>query len=151
MSDKANPLEFPISVVLVDDDEEFLKASRKNLEKEGFRVHTANNGTDGLDIVQQWRIDVAVVDLKMPCMDGMEFLKAIKKIQPLIEVILLTGYASVETAVEGIRLGAFDYLVKPQSRMELYNKINDAGKRKRRLQSELVEEEIKKMIRRSPT
>lgn len=144
-------VEYPISVVLVDDDLEFLEASRMNLEKEGFRVHVASNGIEGLDIVQQWRIDVAVVDLKMPCMDGMEFLVKIKRIQPLIEVILLTGFASVQTAVQGIRQGAYDYLVKPQSRKELCEKIRLAGQRKQKLQEELVEEEIKEIIRRSPS
>lgn len=143
--------EYPISVVLVDDDVEFLEASRKNLEKEGFRVHTAKTGKEGLDIIHQWRIDVAIVDMKMPCMSGMEFLKKIKKVQPLIEVILLTGYASVQTAVQGIRLGAYDYLVKPQNRRDLIEKILQAGLRKRKLQKELVEEEINEIIRRNPT
>lgn len=151
MKENQESVEFPISVVLVDDDLEFLESSRMKLEKENFRVFIANNGSEGLKVIQQWRIDVAVVDLRMPCMDGMEFLMKIKKIQPLIEVIVLTGFASVQTAVQGIRQGAFDYLVKPQSSKELCKKIHKAGKRKRKLQEELVQDEIKEIIRHNPT
>ena len=151
MKENQESFEYPISVVLVDDDLDFLEASRLNLEREGFRVHVANNGSEGLDIVQQWRIDVAVVDLIMSSMDGMELLMKIKKIQPLIEVILLTGFASVQTAMQGIRQGAFDYLEKPQNRKELCEKIRLAVQRKRKLQEELVQDEIKEIIRHNPT
>ena len=88
------------------------------------------NGYKAIEEVRVSPIDVAVVDVKMPGMDGLETLKQIKQINPLIEVIMLTGHASVESGIEGMRLGAFDYLMKPCDINELIMKIEDAYQRK---------------------
>jgi DNA-binding NtrC family response regulator len=88
------------------------------------------DGYMAVEVVRTKSIDVAVVDVKMPGMDGLEALKQIKLINPLIEVIMLTGHASVESGIEGMRLGAFDYLMKPCDINELILKIEDAYQRK---------------------
>ena len=119
-----------IRLLLADDEEDFRTTLASRLRKRRLEVMAVEDGYKAVEIVRSNPIDVAVVDVKMPGMDGLETLKQIKQINPLIEVILLTGHASVESGIEGMRLGAFDYLMKPCDINELMLKIEDAYQRK---------------------
>ena len=118
------------NVLLVDDELEFLETLVKRLTKRGLNISTAKSGEEALKIIRGKGIDVAVLDVRMPGMDGIQTLREIKKIDPLMEVIMLTGHASVEVAIEGMELGAFDYLMKPADIDELFYKLQDAFKKK---------------------
>jgi DNA-binding NtrC family response regulator len=117
-------------VLLVDDETEFLETLVKRLKKRKLDVTSAESGKDALRVLQETAIDVVVLDVRMPDMDGLETLREIKKIRPSVEVIMLTGHANVEVAMEGMELGAFDYLMKPMDIDELLYKLQDAYKRK---------------------
>ncbi len=119
-----------IRVLLIDDEEAFLKSMGRLLRRRGIVVYQAKDGTEGLQLIENTEVDVAVVDLKMPGLTGMEVLKRIKKKKPDVEVIILTGHATVESGVEGMKQGATDYLFKPQDPEALIRKIRfAAGKR----------------------
>jgi DNA-binding NtrC family response regulator len=119
-----------ISVLLVDDEREFLDVLTKRLRKRKLKLAVANSGAEAIRTVQQTPIDVVVLDMKMPHMDGLQTLREIKKISPAVEVVMLTGHANVEAAVAGMELGAFDYLMKPVDIDELLYKLQDAFKKK---------------------
>lgn len=116
------------SVLLVDDEQEFVEAVAKRLRKRNLEVTAVTNGTAAVEYVKTNDVDVVVLDVKMPGMDGIATLKEIKKIRPTLEVIMLTGHANVEVALEGMELGAFDYLMKPMDIDELVYKLEDAYK-----------------------
>lgn len=121
-----------IKVLVIDDEEAFLQTLRKRLDKRGIEVFTATSGPEGLDILRQQRdIDVIILDVRMPFMDGLQTLEFIKKDFPGSEVIFLTGHATIESAVEGMKRGAFDYLMKPCFIDELLQKIYQAVEKKR--------------------
>ncbi len=102
------------SIMLVDDEVTFVKTMAKRLETRNIEVITAFSGEECLEKLNtNSEIDVIVLDIKMPGMDGIETLRNIKKRAPLIEVLMLTGHASVEFAVDGMKLGAYDFLMKP--------------------------------------
>ena len=113
-------------VMLVDDEERFLATTSKLLTRKGYEVITAASGAEALRRLAECTVHVVVLDVKMPGMDGIAALKGIKKISADVEVILLTGHATVESAVEGLNAGASDYLVKPCNLDELIEKINRA-------------------------
>ncbi len=117
-------------VLLVDDETEFLETLVKRLKKRKLDVTSAESGKEALQVLRENPIDVVVLDVRMPDMDGLETLKEIKRIRPSVEVIMLTGHANVEVAMEGMELGAFDYLMKPMDIDELLYKLQDAYKRK---------------------
>ncbi|MEW6184705.1 MAG: response regulator [Thermodesulfobacteriota bacterium] len=119
-----------IRLLLVDDEEDFRTTLANRLKKRKLSVQAAADGYQAIEIVRALPIDVAIVDVKMPGMDGLETLKQIKQINALVEVIMLTGHASVESGIEGMRLGAFDYLMKPCDIDELVLKIEDAYQQK---------------------
>ncbi|OPX34485.1 MAG: two-component system response regulator, partial [Desulfobacteraceae bacterium 4484_190.2] len=101
-------------VMLVDDEVPFVETMKKRLEKRSLNIITAFSGEEALDILGLNRdTDVVILDVKMPGMDGIETLRQIKAKFPLIEVIMLTGHGTIESAVKGMKLGAFDYLMKP--------------------------------------
>ncbi len=118
-------------VLLIDDEEAFLSSMRKVLARRGFDVLTAGNGEAGLALLEAHDVDVAIVDLKMPGLNGLEVLKRIKAIKPSVEVILLTGHGDVASAIQGMPHGAFDYLLKPYDPDELTLRIEVAAVRKR--------------------
>jgi len=128
------------NVLLVDDELEFLATLVKRLTKRGLNISTAKNGEDALKIIGGKMIDVVVLDVRMPGIGGIQTLREIKKKDPLMEVIMLTGHASVEVAIEGMELGAFDYLMKPADIDELFYKLQDAFKKKT-----IQREKIKKL------
>jgi two-component system OmpR family response regulator len=119
-----------IRILLVDDEEDFRTTLGRRLKKRKLEVTDVEDGYKAVEAVRSKAIDVAVVDVKMAGMDGLETLKQIKQIDPRIEVIMLTGHASVESGIEGMRLGAFDYLMKPCDINELILKIEEAYQRK---------------------
>ena len=115
------------STLLVDDEVSFLKTLSKRLAKRDVETMLASSGEACLETLKKNpNIDVVVLDVKMPGMDGLETLKRIKKDHPLIEVIMLTGHATVESGIKGMKLGANDFLLKPCDIEELINKIKEA-------------------------
>jgi DNA-binding NtrC family response regulator len=123
---RTEKMERVIRVLLVDDEERFAQTLSKRLTERGLSVLTASRGREALELMEDHVFDVVVLDVKMPGMDGVETLREAKKVQPLTEVILLTGHASVDSAIEGMRLGAFEYLMKPCEIEELMAKIEEA-------------------------
>jgi len=117
-------------VLLVDDEEEFLETLVKRLKKRNLDVLSASSGREAVRVLAESPVDVVVLDVKMPDMDGIQTLKEIKKILPTVEVLMLTGHANVEVAIQGLELGAFDYLMKPMDIDELLYKLQDAYKKK---------------------
>lgn len=129
-----------ISVLLVDDEEAFVQTLAKRLTLRRFNVYTATRKNRVYETLSENLIDVVLLDVRMPDLDGIEATKDIKAAYPLIEVILLTGHASMEASLEGMKLGAFDYLLKPVNIDELVYKIEDAHRKK-----ELQEEKIRRL------
>ncbi len=132
------------NVLIVDDEDEFRELTIKRLTKKGLNVEGAESGKKALEILKTGRIDVVVLDVKMPGMDGIETLHHIRNLQPLVEVLLLTGHASVESGIEGMKLGAFDYLMKPIELEPLLEKLNDAYEKKRLHEEKIEQAMIKK-------
>ena len=129
-----------INVLLVDDEIDFLSTMAKRLAKRGVNPLKAETGETALNIVREKSIDVVVLDVRMPGMDGVETLREIKRLNPLVEVIMLTGHACVEVAIQGMEMGAFDYLMKPTDIDDLCYKLEDAFRKK-----SLQEQKIKHM------
>ena len=118
-------------VLLVDDEDVFRDATARQLSVRGFIVQTADSGESALEQVRNDPPEVVVLDQQMPGMHGSETFVEIKKINPLIEVIMLTGNTSVDNAIELMQLGTFDYLMKPINIDDLLYKIEDAHTRKK--------------------
>jgi DNA-binding NtrC family response regulator len=118
------------NVLLVDDEVEFLETLVKRLKKRNLNPLGVTSGEEALRVLSETPVDVVVLDVKMPGMDGIDALRAIKSAYPLVEVIMLTGHANLEVAVAGMELGAFDYLMKPMDIDELLYKLQDAYKKK---------------------
>ena len=118
------------TALIVDDEIEFLETLVKRLKKRSLQVAGVGSGEDALVRLREAPADIVVLDVKMPGMSGLETLREIKKDYPRTEVIMLTGHASTEVAIEGMELGAFDYLMKPIDIDELIYKMQDAFKRK---------------------
>ena len=136
------------TVLVVDDEEDFLETIVKRLQKRNIDTHGAKSGEEALEIINKIPVDVVILDIKMPGgMDGIETLREIKQVQPLTEVILLTGHASVETSIEGLKLGAFDYLLKPVKLEELLPKLHQAFEKKdthdQKIRSAKIKEALK--------
>jgi DNA-binding NtrC family response regulator len=119
-------MERNFSVLLVDDEEDFRSTLIKRLAKRKIDIAGASGGEEALAMMRENPRDIVVLDVKMPGMDGIETLTAIKKQHPLTEVIMLTGHANIEAALEGMEFGAFDYLMKPTDIDDLLFKLEDA-------------------------
>jgi DNA-binding NtrC family response regulator len=117
-------------VLFVDDETDFRETLIKRMQKRGVAAFGVPSGGEALSWLQQQAADIVVLDVRMPGMDGIQTLRAIKRDHPLLEVILLTGHASLEIAREGMQLGAFDYLMKPIDIDELLYKLEDAYQKK---------------------
>ncbi|MEJ2639731.1 MAG: response regulator [Desulfosarcinaceae bacterium] len=115
-----------IKILLVDDEVKFLQAVSDRLTMKGFEVTTAANGEDAIQAAKQGGFDVAVLDLQMPGMDGTQVLKILKERHKFIEIIMLTGHATVDSAVECTKLGAFKYLEKPYEFDRLVEALKEA-------------------------
>ena len=119
-----------MQVLLVDDEEHFLGVISKRLRRRGMEVTLARSGQEALDALVDVPVDVVVLDLKMPGMDGLQTLRQIKGSHPMVEVVMLTGHACMDSAIEFMEFGAFDYLMKPLDVESLLLKIEDAFKKK---------------------
>jgi len=129
-------------VLLVDDEKSFVDVLQKRLNARGLKVDTSNSGEDAISKAQSQTFDVIVLDLAMPGMDGVETLKRLRKNDPDLQIILLTGHGSIEKAVEATKLGAMDFLQKPAKLPELLELIREAGARK----AVLVEQRASKQV-----
>ncbi|MFH1596594.1 MAG: response regulator [Pseudomonadota bacterium] len=117
-------------VLIVDDEEDFLETIVKRLQARSIEVIGAESGYQALELINDGNFDVVILDVKMPGLDGIETLREMKKKKPLVEVIMLTGHASVESGIQGMQLGAFDYVMKPVALDELLEKMRQAYERK---------------------
>ena len=117
-----------MKLLLVDDEEAYVNILANRMAKRGFDVTKAMSGTAGIEALRKEEFDVAVLDLKMEDMDGIEVLKIFKKMAPNMEVIMLTGHGSEQAAREGVEFGAFDYLTKPCELEDLIAKIKEAAR-----------------------
>ena len=135
-------------VLVVDDEKDFLEATVKRLGKRDIVATGVLSGEEALKIMKEKLFDVVILDIKMPGgMDGIEALREMKKIRPLTEVILLTGHASVETSIEGMKIGAFDYLLKPVKLEDLMTKLAQAFEKKDLHNQKIRKAKIKELLR----
>lgn len=130
-----------IRVLIVEDEHQLVEAFRRKLFKEGMEVFTALNGRDAVSIMKQEALDVGLFDIKLPDADGVELLGMLKEMQPTSEVIILTGYATVDTAIRSMKLGAYDYLTKPCKLSELHSVILKAYEKKQLQEKNIVLEQ----------
>jgi len=130
-----------IRVLIVDDEYQLLEVFKKKLSKEGMDVFTASNGREAITIIKQETLDIGLFDIKLPDTDGVELLEKLRELQPTAEVIMLTGYASVDTAIRSMKLGAYDYLTKPVKLSELHTVILKAYEKKQLKDKTIVLEE----------
>jgi len=135
-----------IDVLLGDDEREFVDVLAERLETRDFVVQKAFSGDEALQLMSEKAVDVVVLDVLMPGKDGVETLHELKKLKPIVEVIMLTGHGSVETAVEGMKRGAFDYLIKPTETRDLVEKIVRAYKRKVEQEERIRQAEIDRIL-----
>lgn len=137
------------NVLLVDDEVPFVEAMARRLKKRDVNIATSFSGSEALDVLREdSSIEVVILDVKMPGMDGIETLAEIRKRFPLQEVIMLTGHATVETGIEGMKLGAFDYLMKPCDMDVLMEKVKEASAKKRRHEEKIIEARMKEITSR---
>ncbi len=117
-------------VLVIDDEIDFVETMVKRLKDRGLDADAATGGQEGLELIEKNPPDVVVLDVRMPKMSGIEVLKEIKKKKPLIEVIMLTGHGSMEAGIQGLQLGAYNYVMKPVPFNELLSLIIQAYERK---------------------
>jgi DNA-binding NtrC family response regulator len=137
----------PDKILLVDDDVDFLETLATRLRKRGLFVETASSGEESLEKAKKTVFHVVIVDLAMPGMDGIETLKELQKRCPGIQVMLLTGQATIQAAVEATRLGAVDVLEKPTDAVTLFEKISAARKKHIAISANTSEDEIDGLLR----
>ena len=141
--------ETPVEVLIVDDEEAFAEMLVESLKQIKTNASAAHSGKACIEKLEQDHMDVVILDIKMPGMDGIETLKAIKKKFPLVEVIMLTGHGAIGTAVEGMKLGAFDYVLKPADFDDLVEKVKAAGKRKDEHEERIRKAEARALLKES--
>ncbi|MBN2328495.1 MAG: response regulator [Candidatus Omnitrophica bacterium] len=133
-----------IRILIVDDEVKFLDSIARRLEMRDFDVSKASNGEDALKLVRQKTFDLALLDLKMPGIDGQQVLRKLKSDHPYIEVIILTGHGSIDSAVECTKLGAIGYLPKPYELDPLIQKLKEAYKER---VTKIFEKDVDRMER----
>ena len=133
-------------ILLVDDEVVFTQNMSKLLANRGYRVTAVNSGDNAIKALEKEKFDVVVLDLKMPGMDGITTLKEIKKLDLFTETLILTGHGSIDTALEAIKLGAYDYLTKPCEIDELVAKIEGAWGKKDSGEKKDMEEKLQKLV-----
>ena len=134
-------------VMLVDDEAPFVETMTKRLTKRDLKVIAAFSGQEALEALNKHRnVDIVILDVKMPGMDGIETLKEIRARFPLVEVIMLTAHATVESAIEGMKFGAFDYLMKPCDMGQLMGKVKEAAAKKRGHEEKIREAHVKEIL-----
>jgi DNA-binding NtrC family response regulator len=135
-----------IKLLIVDDETRFLAAIAQRLGKRGFDVRTATNGPDALELARREKFDLALLDLKMPGMDGGQVLRALKDEHRFLEAIILTGHGSLESAVELTRSGAFSYLPKPYELDKLVAVLKDAYEARLRRKFASDQEKLERVV-----
>ena len=133
-------------VLIIDDEEDFLDVLSERLQTRGVDVTTATSAAEGLDQVGDGGFDAIVLDMKMPGMDGIEALKALREKRPELQVILLTGHATVDKGIQAMKLGAMDFLEKPAKIDVLLEKIHRASARKMLLVEERTQEKMRDIL-----
>lgn len=139
-------------ILLVDDETAFLDAMQKRLAKRGFKVETSESGMDAMERLEDKHgsIEVVILDVKMPGIDGIETLREIKRKYPMVEVVMLTGHATVDSAIEGMKLGAFDYLMKPADIDGFTATVMSAAEKRRKQEQKIIEARLKTITSRRP-
>lgn len=136
-----------MKIMLVDDELRFLTTTQKLLSKKGIDALTASSGTEAIEKLKTQIIHVVILDVKMPGMDGIATLKEIKREFPLVEVIMLTGHATVESAVDGLKSGATDYLMKPADIEDLIRKAEEAFNKRQILEEKIRMAQARKFMK----
>ncbi|SDU15704.1 response regulator [Desulfobacula phenolica] len=136
-----------MKLMLVDDEARYLQTTQKLIEKKGYETLIAQSGKEALELLKTKNVHVVILDVKMPGMDGNETLKAIKSMYPLVEVIMLTGHATVDSAIDGLKSGACDYLMKPADIDEIMEKAIAAFEKRQRLEEKIRTAQTKKYMR----
>lgn len=139
-------MSYKIKLLIVDDEIVFLKTIKKRLELRGFEVTAVSNGDDALNETKINKFDIALLDLKMPGLDGMAVLKILNKEHPNIEVIILTAHGSINAAVEASKLGCFGFLTKPYDFNQLIDMIRDAYEARLKMKFEKDEDKSKELM-----
>jgi DNA-binding NtrC family response regulator len=135
-------------ILVVDDETDFLETIVNRLNMRKLNAKGVTSGEAAIDLLKEELFDVVLLDIKMPGgMDGIETLREIKRMQPLVEVLLLTGHASVETSIEGMKQGAFDYLLKPTKFEDLLTKMAQAFEKKAAHDKKIRDAKIHELIR----
>lgn len=135
------------NVLLVDDEEQFVEVLGQRLQTRGFKVSTAFSGDEAITFLQDNEVDVVILDVQMPGRDGIATLREIKRIKPIVEVLMLTGHGTVETAIQGMKLGAYDYLLKPTDTNELVEKISKAHTRKKEQEERIQRATVDRIVK----
>ena len=135
-----------IRILLVDDEQELVDYLAKRLRKKGHEVVGVTSGKEAIALVTAQIFDVAVLDLKMPEMDGIEVLKHLKEAQPYLQVVMLTGHGSMDSALESGRHDAFRFLVKPYEFENLQETLDEANASKKQQQKKAFQDELKDII-----
>jgi DNA-binding NtrC family response regulator len=137
------------NVLLVDDEVDFVETFSERLQMRDLEITKAFSGKEALKVLKKNKtVEVVVLDVKMPEMDGIETLAEIKKRFPLVEVIMLSAQSTVETALDGMKKGAFDYLMKPCDMDEIIAKVGEAAAKKRRHEEKIIQARIKEITSR---
>ena len=127
------------NVLLVDDEVAFVETFAERLELRNFEISKAFSGPEALQVLEENKnVEVVILDVKMPGMDGIETLADIKRKHPLVEVMMLSGHADVASAIEGMKQGAFDYLMKPVDMDQIIAKVTEAAAKKRQHEEKIT-------------
>ncbi len=131
-------------VLVVDDEPDFLETLVKRLKRRKVDASGVSSGVEAMQLLEREHFDVVILDIRMPGMDGLETLREMKRKRPLMEVILLTGHASVESGMQGMQLGAFDYVMKPAELEDILEKVRQAFERKKLHEEKVKEADVLK-------
>ena len=134
-------------VLLVDDETEFTSVLAERMETRGLQVQTVDNGRDAVRKIEEETYDAVILDMLMPDMDGIETLRRLLEKNPDLQVILLTGHATLEKSVEAVKLGAMDFLEKSADLQKLLDSVKEAGNKRMLLVEKRAEEDIKKILK----
>lgn len=133
-------------ILLVDDETVFVENMSRLLRNRGYNVTAVDRGEDAIKLVEEEKYDMVVLDLKMPGIDGITTLREIKRLDTYAEILILTGHGSIDTAMESLKLGVYDYLIKPCGIDELVMKLEGAWEKKESTEKKDMENKIRKIV-----
>jgi DNA-binding NtrC family response regulator len=136
-----------IKLLLVDDEKDFTEVLSQRMESRGFKVDIADSGPVAIEKIKEQSYDVIILDLAMPEMDGIDVLKILLKLNPDLQILFLTGHATLEKGIESVKLGAFDFMEKPVDIDTLIEKVNDAKRQGDLLSEKRSEKDIKDIMK----